>query len=478
MFQKINTLFLSMLLISAIKTLSASSPATLNQTSAISPIHSPDSVPFEVSIKLANFSLPHGLQSFAFGLYEDKCLLVAGRTNGLHGFDAGNDNFLPKKQNTTLYVLDLTKKQVSHRSLLSKNADLSEELIDALSVTSPLFDQTKDTLYVVGGYGVNSETGKFSTKSTLTALDLPGLIEWVENPHSKKTAKKWIRQISDPIFKVTGGYLGHANPHSPFLIVFGQDFQGYYTSGSNGIYTEQVRSFNLVDDGENLAVFAKKHFPKAPFYRRRDLNVVPIMQKKDQSYEESFVALSGVFTVPGGIWTVPVFISSHGKSFMPNPHHRDTFKQGMNNYASATAGLFSKKSEKMHVLILGGLSFETYSGGVFSTDAEIPFTNNITNISIDEHNQLNQSLMDAEYPVIPSTSVNPGNPLLFGAGAAFIPNPKIPTFNNNIIRLDDLKEKTLLGYVVGGIASTVPNTSFMTDTSASSYIFQVFFTPK
>ena len=37
-------------------------------------------------------------------------------------------------------------------------------------------------------------------------------------------------------------------------IVFGQDFSGNYNPNKNGTYTNQVRSFDIVDDGTTLSI--------------------------------------------------------------------------------------------------------------------------------------------------------------------------------------------------------------------------------
>ena len=450
--------------------LEASSP---NQTNTTTPVKFSDSLSFEISVELANFSLPNGLQSFVAGSHGDKWLFLAGRTNGLHDFSNTTHNFPPRKQNTTVYVVDFNNHTVHSKSLRSDSSGLTGQQIDTLSVTAAQFKQVQGTLYVVGGYGVDSATGGFSTKPTLTAIDVPGLMHWVEDADKGETAAQYIRQISHPLLQVTGGYLDQANPHTPFLLIFGQNFPTFYLDSSNGFYTQQVRSFNLVDEGDHLAIIPNPSEEPLPAYRRRDLNVVPIIQKKENSYESSFVALSGVFTQKIGVWTVPVLIDAWGNSSMADPSKPSTFKQGMNNYSSATLQLFSKKANQMHMLILGGISFITYKDGVFTKDTEFPFTNNITDVCIDSQGQFAQYLMDAEYPVIPSTFANLGNPLLFGSTAQFIPLSRLLKFPNGVISLDDLEDNAVLGYVVGGIASTVPNTEGPSDSIASSYIFQV-----
>lgn len=449
-----------------------------NQTDSLSPIYAPDSLPFTLDIELSTLQLPGGIETGAFAVYDDKVILLAGRTNGLHGFDAGDNNFPPRQQNTNVYVLDLKTKKIYAKSLKDKSSGLNQKEVDSLSTTAPQFFQSDKTLYFVGGYGVDSATGEFSTKPILSAINIPGLMKWVQQSKNEKSAKQYIRQISSPIFQVTGGALYQATPHDPFLLIFGQDFEGYYNDGSKGVYTNQVRTFKLIDDGITLSLFAEHYKPQHSSYRRRDLNVVPTIHIEDKNYVQGFMALSGVFTTQTGIWTVPVFIDPVGNSYMPNPSKKSTFKQAMNNYHSAHIGLFSKKSNEMHTVILGGISYETYTNGTFSFDSEFPFTNNVTDVVIDKDGHMKQYLMEAEYPFVPAGVPNPGNTLLFGAGARFIALNNLPKFPNNIFSLDSLKKRTLLGYISGGIMSSLPNTNTQADSTASPYIFKVFATPR
>lgn len=269
--------------------------------------------------------------------------------------------------------------------------------------------------------------------------------------------------------------------HNMTLLMFGQNFAGYYVDSSNGAYTEVVRRFKIHDDGKKLSVHVKNSKPRQPNpnYRRRDLNILPIIHTLYDLPMPGFVALSGVFTLDTGVWTIPVLFSYSGKPSMVSASSLKAFKQGMNNYTCATIGLFSDHDGKMYMTLLGGITYEYYQNGVFSTDYEFPFTNNVTTVSFSGKGNYKQYLMDAEYPVIPSTGSNPGNPLLFGAGAAFIQSDKLSAYDNGVIRLNKIKEKnTLLGYVVGGIQSTLPNTNVASDSAASPYIFRVTATRK
>jgi hypothetical protein len=451
---------------------------TLNQTGSTSKIALGGGLPFQVQIEQANFSLPNGIHSGAFATYQGKWLLLAGRTNGLHGFNPTN-NFPPEAQNTTVYVVDPIKGKVWSRSLLDPGSGLTRAQIDLLSVTSPQHYQSKDTLYITGGYGIDTTTGQFSTKTSLSAINVSGLMHWVREGTPGETAVQYIRQIFHPEFQVTGGVMTQIS-NNYTLLIFGQNFVGNYTPTESGQYIEQVRRFSILDDGKYLGVKIKTPKPdeRKSYYRRRDLNVVPVIRNKDGKATRSLVAYSGVFTKAGGVWTVPVTISADGKPSMQDPKKTTTFKQGMNNYVCPTLGLFSKNSSDMYTVFFGGLSYGYFVNGVFTTDAEIPFINQVTTIKYDNRGNFSQYLLNSQYPVILSTGSNPGNPLLFGAGAYFIPVSDLPKYNNGVLKLDRLgKDPLLVGYIVGGIESTLPNTNTMSDSAASPYIFRVIIQP-
>jgi hypothetical protein len=296
-------------------------------------------------------------------------------------------------------------------------------------------------------------------------------MSWVEG--SSSSAAAHIRQTSHPALQVTGGALIQPDLHSSYLLIFGQNFTGYYTVGSNGEYTQTIRTFQIVDTGRSLSVVGVTQSPPNPNYRRRDLNILPTLSKSNHSLIPGAVALSGVFTpnLNPGVWTVPVLINADGTSFMQDPASPSTFKQGINNYDCARVTLYSKKTNDNYMLLFGGIS---YLGEMLDPDPVLPFVNTVTTVQIDPSGNFQQYLMDAAYPTILSTFSNPGNTLLFGAEARFIPADQSLLFPNGALSLDAVgSSPTLLGYIVGGIQSTLPNTSVSTDTAASPYIFQV-----
>lgn len=444
-----------------------------NQTDDLSVVSTDAFQPFQIRLETADFTIPGGIHSGASAQYGSKYLFIAGRTNGLHGFNNNDNNFPISQQNTDVIVIDVCTQQVWSRSLLGEKSGLTQEQVDTLSVTSPQSYQAGNTLYMTGGYGVETSSGNFFTKDTLTAIDVPGLINWVICPSCP--ACTFIRQISDPVFQVTGGEMFQTG-QCPTLLMVGQNFTGFYADDANGDYTRQVRRFNIIDDGKCLGVNILPSTPQDPNYRRRDLNIIPIVEKCCDDLVPAYVILSGVFTLETGIWTVPVEVTADGQPSMADPTDPGTFKQAMNNYASAHVELFSK-SGCMYSILFGGLTFGFFENGEFMTDSGVPFTNQITVLKRTSGGSYTQHLLPVEYPTILSTLSNPGNRLLFGTGAFFVTAPNVPAFSNGVLMLEEIKKPTVIGYIVGGIASTLPNTNTITDSFASPYIFKVILTP-
>ncbi len=500
-------------------------PPCTNQTANLTIPLSEGSLPYRVTLEQADFMLPAGLHSFAYAVHEGEWLLLAGRTNGLHDVDNTDPNFNPfppSMQNTLVFVINPKTKASYYRSLYDPSAHLSQAQIDLLSASNTLFYYAakKNTLYVAGGYGIDTASGTMNTKSALTAIDVPNLIRWVKNPSKSKSAAKCVRTIFHPLFQLAGGVMLQSNEHQPFLLAFGQNFGGNYLASANGTYSRQIRPVQIIDNGQSLIVQPYHQPDPLPTYRRRDLNVIPIVKKNGKSLTMAFTALSGVFTPPDinntpGAWTIPIEIDPDGSSRMLDPNDPNTFAQAMNNYSCANMGLYSIKKDRMYTLLFGGISVSMFSdgsncnmdpnpqcntctawlpakGNVFTVCCNLPFTNDVTTVEIDKHGIYRQYLMSGTFPIINSfPPVCPGftpltcagDPLqtiyYFGTNAAFIPTGGLPVFPNGVISLDKLDKKPVfVGYIVGGIASTILDTNCTTDSQSSSYIFKVSITPQ
>jgi hypothetical protein len=396
----------------------------------------------------------------------------------LHGFNSvAVSNFPPEFQNREIWVIDPVARQSWSRPLDQASAGLTTAELNSLTPANNQYYQRGNRLYMAGGYGLqlvlpNGDPFN-STFDTLSAIDLPGIIDWVVS--GAGTAHDHIRQISDPQFRVTGGAMYEINGRTH--LVFGQDFQGNYTPGSNGIYTRQVRSFDIVD-GMTLAVANPSATMPDSNYRRRDLNVVPIIRADaGGALHEELVALSGVFTTTFGAWTVPVEIDEFGNLTMDDALDADTFKQGMNNYQSARLGLYSESRGEMHTILFGGISLQYLNTvtGQIDTDNQLPFVNDISSLVIDSLGQYSQHRI-GEFPLVADET---GKRLRFGTNAEFFPAGGFATYGNGVFELDSIRQRSTLGYIYGGIVANGPHTRGVPDVTsiASNTIFEVVLIP-
>lgn len=454
-----------------------------HQTSTFTPIQSAAGLPYRISVQPYEFGsaqLP-GLHSYAAGHYNGKWVLMSGRTNGVHDLDqAGEQSFPPESQNRDVWVIDPVTRQSWHRSLGNPTSGVTDpasgltpEQIASLTATNNQFEQVGRRLYIAGGYGLNT-IGEFTTFDMLTAVDLPGLVDWVVTGAGH--AADHMRQFTNPTTSVTGGAMYEMGGR--MHIVFGQDFEGPYSPRSDGAYTRQVRSFDIVDDGTDLSIANVTQTTAVSAYRRRDLNVVPVVRSDGMGGEkEGLVALSGVFTTSFGAWTVPVEIDADGIPTMANPSAPTTFKQGFNGYHSAKLGLYSEASGEMHELLLGGISvqFRDELTGDIVTDNDMPFVNDLTSIVVGADGAYSQHHLG----YFPEVLDGNGKRWRFGANAEFFAAEGVDAFGNGVIKLDQLAGRTTLGYIFGGIMTNGPHTRGFPDvTSTASFrVFEVVLIP-
>jgi hypothetical protein len=451
-----------------------------NQTAELTPIRLHGSLPYRIEVEPYDFgeaALPT-LHSFAAGVADGKWVILAGRTNGMHGFKSiAANNFPPASQNRSVWVIDPVAKQSWSRSLEDPAAGLTLAELNSLTQANCQSYQRGDRLYMTGGYGVEGEVNGspyYNTFDKLSAIDLAGLAAWAMG--GPGSAKSHIRQTSDPLFKITGGAMYEIGGRTH--LAFGQDFVGNYTNPANGEYSNQVRSFDIVDDGATLSIANVTRSTPDSDYRRRDLNIVPVIRPgSDGSLEQALVALSGVFTPTNGAWTVPVEIDAAGNPTMEEPANSDAFKQGFNGYHSAKIGLYSQSARAMHELLCGGISLQTYDAVAQQvvTDDRMPFVNDITSIVIDEQGDYAQHRI-GEFPVLNDLA---GHRLHFGANAELFLADGIQTYDNGVVMLDALSGPTTLGYIFGGVASNAAHTRNVPGaaTAASNVIFRVRLTP-
>lgn len=411
--------------------------------------------PFGIYIEPITFPDLGGLQSFAFGQHDGKWLIVGGRLDGLHrrqpfaSFDiAGHNN--------QLFVIDPVTKQKWTAPLSVLPTNIQEQL----SATNLEFHQENQYLYIVGGYGYSATINDHTTYPNLTAIDVPATINAIITSTSYTG---FFRQINDPLFAVTGGQLKKIN--NTYYLVGGQKFLGRYNpmgpgSGTGFVqeYTNAIRKFNLSDDGIILSITHLPAITDTVNLHRRDYNVSPQILP---SGAEGLTAFSGVFQYTANL---PYLNCVHIDSISYNVD--PSFSQYYNHYHCANIPLYSESKKEMHHLFFGGIAQYYNNMGVLVKDDNVPFVKTIARVTRDASSKMTEYKLPLEMPEY------------LGAGSEFIPNESLQAYRNGVLKLDSLRKDTnFLGYIFGGINSTVKNIFFTntgTQSKASNQIFKVF----
>jgi hypothetical protein len=153
---------------------------------------------FTVELQPVDSSRLPALQSFSAAQGSDgKWLIIGGRTNGLHLFVQSSNGgstpppnaFPTKSANTDVWVIDPAARRAWSASLKGLPANIA----DALATTNAQYAQDGNVLYIIGGYGMNSQTQQMTTFGTLTAVKVNETINAVVN---KQSFQSFIQQTS------------------------------------------------------------------------------------------------------------------------------------------------------------------------------------------------------------------------------------------------------------------------------------------
>ncbi len=411
----------------------------------------PQTKPFDIFLEPITISGLAGLQAYAFGQHNGVWLLVGGRLDGLHrrqpfaAFDiAGNNN--------QLIVVDPISKQKWTAPLTSLSVSIREHL----SSTNMQFHQEGDFLYVIGGYGYHAASGEKITFNHLTAIDVPAAIQAVISANDLSSS---IRQISDPLFAVTGGHLKKIN--DSYFLIGGHKFDGDYNPMGHATYvqtyTNAIRKFKISDDRATINILHTGTIVDETNLHRRDYNAVSQIMPNG---EEGITAFSGVFQVNADLpFLNSVDISS--SSYTVN----NSFQQYFNHYHCAVLPLYSDSKKEMHNVFFGGIAQYYYSNNIMVQDNNVPFVKTIARVTRDSAGRMAEYKLPLEMPNY------------LGSSSEFIPNKKLAHYDNEVIKLDELfGDTTMVGYIFGGIQSTDKNIFFSNsglESNASNQIFKV-----
>ena len=399
-----------------------------------------------ISLSAINIENLDGRQSFAVGQANGKWLIIGGRTDGLHRrqpFASFDTNGQPNE----LLVIDPVSKQKWTANL----STLPIAIQEALKATNIDFIQNNNQLYLIGGYGYSNTLGDHTTFNTLTAIAVSETIAAIVSNYNYSN---YIRQTSNSIFQNTGGQLEKIN--DSYYLIGGQDFQGRYNPhgpthgpGFTQIYSNQIRKFNILDNGTLLGVNNISIITDSLNLHRRDYNALPQILP---NLSQGITAYSGVFQQNVDLpYLNAVTIDS--LSYVVN----NNFNQYYNHYHCANIPLYSASKNEMHALFFGGIAQYYDSLGILVQDNNVPFVKTIARVTRD----VNGTLAEYKLPI--------EMPALLGAGAEFIYRDNLPVYTNGVIKMDELSaDSTVLGYIYGGINSSAKNIFWINDGSQSA----------
>lgn len=410
---------------------------------------SPTSLPFLMELQEVTFPEWPALHSFAFAQWDGYWIMVAGRSNGLHGFFPFT-GFPESSANKYIWVLD----SESGDKWSYDVTQLPTHLADALLVTNPQFVQTGQKLYILGGYGKESTSGDFITFSKMTALNLPALISAVQSGGNVQSA---LRQTSDDRIKICGGEMHHLG--DDLYLVGGHNFEGLYSQTGAPVftqtYTNKILRFRIQDDANQLGITNYTAF-QDPEYHRRDLNLAPLMLP---GMNPALGVYGGVFRPEADVpYFNPIYISEESIELDAS------YEQKMSQYTCPIVPMYDEVAENMYSIFYAGLSYHTYNETTqtFEEDELVPFIDQITTF-------IRYSDGSSEEIVMPQVFDE-----LLGTNAKFIRNENTPHYANEVINLRALQGRTEVGCIFGGIKAVIPN---ITPSSATNRLFKVFITP-
>ena len=412
--------------------------------------------PYTVVLNPVYSSPDIALQSYAYGVWENRVLLIGGRKDGLHQRQPFA-SFAADGMPSNISILDLN----NYTSTPVEFDIIDVQLAEQFSSTNIEFYQTDSILWLVGGYGYSNTSQDHVTYPMLTAINLKTFFEAQDNG---TFAFESFDFITDERFAVTGGSLKKLN--DVFYLASGHRFDGRYNPMNNPTftqtYTEKVSRFIPTLTANGIQVDWLPEFSDPALLHRRDLNV---LEGIDANGDMNFTLFSGVFQQVADLpFTNCVEVNSTGIAEVPE------FQHLLNQYHSGHISLYDAQSQKQHYLFLGGISEYYYEGDVLTQNIDVPFTKNIACVTRNANNQWVEEL---------NPSVMPG---FLGSSSEIILNENLPMISGEIIDLNSAwnGSEILLGHLLGGIRSTAQNIFWVnngTQSAPNDTLYEVWLVP-
>lgn len=409
-----------------------------------------DDLAFTVSIEDVTPANWPGLHSFAFAEWQEYWIVVAGRSNGLHGFFPFT-GFPEQTANNQIWVLDPTTGNLWQKGL----EDLDAAVAAALQSSNPQYVQKEDKLYVFGGYGKELATDSFVTFDQLTVIDLPILVNAIQNGTSIAEA---VNSSTDNRIRLCGGEAHQLGEWT--YLVGGHDFNGLYSQNGTPAFTQEysseIRKFQLTITADGLPqIIAYESFTD-PEFHRRDLNVAPCTL---EGGEEGLCAYGGVFRPDADLpYLHPIYISENGIEV------NEEYDQLMSQYTCPILPVYDIAQDEMHSVFFGGLSFHTYDTEMqtFVEEELIPFIPSFTMMSRAADGTTQEQVLNTAFDE------------LLGTNAKLVLLKDVPLSSEGVIDLNSITQTQEVAYIYGGIKALIPN---ITPSSASNRLFKVWLHP-
>ena len=427
--------------------------------------HSQSTFSLKPSQKLKN--LP-ALQSFVFGQSGNYWLMIGGRTNGFHGF-ANYQDFPFKKANKFVYVYNTATNKLDSLA----TALLPPVLREQYTSSNMQHFQVGNYLYISGGYGeyhAKLPDSTWKTYSTLSRVNIAQIINAVLTKNIIKFRTSVV-YAKDNLTASTGGEM-YKLPDGKFYLVLGHRFDGTYSADTTGgktrqVYLDSVHVFKLTETPSSIAItpgsrqYISDNLPdNTTQFRRRDLLVVPAIQRGGQSI--GLTVYGGVFTSTGLPFRNPIYLRG---GTTPTYQLDKTYTQTSNIYATANVEMYDAANDVMLTTAFGGIGEDASTTGR-TGDA---FTKKIMTIS--RNNRTN----------VTTETLNPtGTPTYMGSESVFIPASNVPMYNVNygVMNYNAMPagRPILIGYIYGGIVSNGTGWSPANPTIPSKMVYEVYFT--
>jgi hypothetical protein len=407
----------------------------------------------EYSLEFEAVQLPEaiGLHSFSIGTNGNEVLLIGGRLDGLHrrqpfaAFDSIGHN-------TQLIVINISTKELWKAPI----NHLDHSLFSQLKATNHCFTQFRDSLFLVGGYGIDDIKKDHVTFPYLTVFSVSKVIEAVKQ---KKITNNLFVQQENQKMAVTGGQLNTLN--DVLFLAGGHRFDGQYNPINRPTFIQKYTDALVRFRWKNNNIEILSETVDSTLFHKRDFNLLKVHTSNDNGF---LLATSGVFQYTRRLpWMLTTRISPKGiGGEVPR------FRQFFNQYDCADFVVYDSASHASHAFLLGGISQYYMQDGTLIHDDQVPFVSTVSRLLVTE----DSSVLEYKLPV--------ELPALQGAGAQFVPVSNWPTFNGNLLWKNLNEEKTLVGYVIGGIQATERNIFWINDENESkaiSTIYKVYFVP-